>query len=102
MLGKRIGYPYCTDHSVVVLASPSYTSDMSVLVPPMSKPIVFSNPHSWPMWRLAIAPAAIPEAASRTAQRSAVSGVITPPPECRITKSPSYPPERSSLSRSRT
>ena len=41
------------------------------------------------MWRLAMAPAAIPEEASRTASRSTDLGVITPPPECRISRSPS-------------
>ncbi len=62
--------------------------EMSVLVPPMSSPIAFSWPHSAAMWRAAIAPAAIPDAASRTARRSTVLGVITPPPECSRSRSP--------------
>ncbi len=62
---------------------------MSVLVPPMSSPIAFSWPHSAAMWREAIAPAAMPEAASRTASFSTVRGVITPPPECSSSRSPS-------------
>ena len=40
------------------------------------------------MWRLAIAPAAMPDAASRTANRSASFGVITPPPEWSSSTSP--------------
>jgi hypothetical protein len=41
------------------------------------------------MWRLAIAPAAMPDEARRTASFSAVFGVITPPPECSSRTSPS-------------
>ena len=43
---------------------------MSVLVPPMSRPMAFWCPHSAAMCRAAIAPAAMPEAASRTANCS--------------------------------
>ena len=54
----------------------------------MSKPIAFGYPQSVEMWRLAIAPAAMPDAASRTANRCASFGVITPPPEWRSSTSP--------------
>ena len=88
MLGKQIGWPYSTPHSVVVRISPPWTSEMSVLVPPMSSPIAFSKPHSCAMCRQAMAPAAMPEAAIRPAKRWTSALVITPPPECRISRSP--------------
>ena len=47
----------------------------------MSNPMALEKPASLAMWRLAMAPAAIPEAAKRTAIFSTVLGVITPPPE---------------------
>jgi hypothetical protein len=65
--GKTIGCPYSTYHSLVVRSSPSWISEMSVLVPPMSRPIALSNPAVAAVWRAATAPAAIPEAARRTA-----------------------------------
>jgi hypothetical protein len=40
---------------------------MSQEVPPMSSPMAFGKPHCVAMTREAMAPAAIPEAASRTA-----------------------------------
>ncbi len=102
MLGKQIGWPYSTPHSFVVRISPSCTSEMSVLVPPMSRPMAFSNPLSPAMCRQAMAPAAIPEAAIRPAKRRTSLPVMTPPPECRIRRSPSYPPSSRRCSRRST
>ena len=89
MLGKTIGWPYSTCHSLVVRSSPSWTSEMSVLVPPMSTPIALGCPQRLAVCWAATAPAAMPDAARRTASFCTASGVITPPPECRISRSPS-------------
>ena len=88
MDGKTIGCPYSTCHSFVVRSSPSWMSEMSVLVPPMSSPIALSNPAARAVCRAATAPAAMPEAASLTAYFSTASAVITPPPECKMSRSP--------------
>lgn len=64
--GKMIGWPNSTDHSLVIRSEPPCTSDRSVLVPPMSRPMASAYPHWAATCRAAIAPAAIPLAASRT------------------------------------
>jgi hypothetical protein len=88
-LGNRIGYPYSTDQSLVVRVSPSTMTEMSALVPPMSSPTAFRYPASFARWPQAMAPAASPEEASRPPSRSTTSAVMTPPPECRRSTSPS-------------
>ena len=55
----------------------------------MSSPMAFSKPHIAATWRAAMAPAAMPEPASLQGEPDAVRGVITPPPECRRSRSPS-------------
>ena len=87
MLGKQIGWPYSMNHSRVTDSLPSNTSATSVLVPPMSKPIALSKPHSVPRYFAATAPAAMPEPARRAPWRSMVFGVITPPPLCSNSRS---------------
>src|SRR5690606_33101350 len=83
MDGKQIGCPQSTSHLSVTLSWPFSASEMSAEVPPMSRPMELSYPHNPAKYLLAMAPAAIPEAASLAAYLSAVAGVITPPPECR-------------------
>jgi hypothetical protein len=98
-LGNLIGYPYSTYQSLVTRVEPSTMSEMSALVPPMSRLTAFSYPASLAMWPPAMAPAARPEEASLAPKFSATSAVMTPPPECKRSTPPSYPPSRMRLAR---
>lgn len=64
----------------------------------MSRPIALGYPQRVAMSATAIAPAAMPEAASRTGYFSTIAGVIEPPPEWSRSRSPSYPSVRSCAS----
>ena len=67
MLGKRIGMPHSRSNERVSCGSPSRTTAMSALVPPMSKQTTFERPAEAATAAAAMTPAAGPELSVLTA-----------------------------------
>ncbi len=61
MDGKRIGMPHSRSKALVSCGSPSRTTAMSALVPPMSRHTTSRRPHEAATAAPAITPAAGPE-----------------------------------------
>ena len=78
-----------TRHSDAIEGRPSYTSDRSALVPPMSKVITLGMPADLPISAPPTTPPAGPEWQMRAGTWLAERADITPPPECVTSTSPS-------------